>query len=344
MSDMGLLDNIKSKFEEALTSEPPMLSLSMMGPRAVGKTTVIASIFAQSQENISGSNLYVRSASQDSAKLIGYKNMLEHAIEERNPAILPATNTEADFLFDLGFVGKNPTVKLAIKDFPGEFLTDDSPEKRLRVADFMRNANVVVVAIDTPYLVEESGRLNSEKNMPDIVKNYIIKHVAEFQNKLILFVPLKCERYFHEERMHEVANHVIDVYGDLKNFFLENNIASIISPIITLGGMEFDQMVDNSTGMGTITKIATYRIYEEAPAYEPLFCAQPLLYLLTYVSAYYSWLQSQPKGFMDKVKSVFSSYLTADSQFRTEISKMHKRIITDKFGYRILTTNSIFNF
>ena len=341
---MGFLDTIKSKIEGALVPEPPMLSLSMMGPRAVGKTTVVASIFAQSQENISGSNLYMRSATQDAAKLIGYKKMLEHAIEERNPAILPATNTEADFLFDLGLVGKKPTVKLAIKDFPGEFLNDGSPEKRLRVADFIRNANVVMVAIDTPYLVEESGRFNSEKNMPDIVKNYIIKHVAEFQNKLVLFVPLKCERYFHEERMHEVANRVIDVYGDLKNFFLENNIASIISPIMTLGGMEFDKMIDNSTGMGAISKIATYRIYEEVPVYEPLFCAQPLFYLLTYVSAYYSWLQSQSKSFVDRVKSSLSSYLTSDTQFRIEISKMHKRIITDKFGYRILTANSIFNF
>lgn len=341
---MGIIDTVKSKIEGALTSEPPTLSLSMMGPRAVGKTTVVASIFAQSQENISGSNLYMRSASQDTAKLISYKTMLEHAIEERNPAILPATSVEADFLFDLGLVGKNPTVKLAVKDFPGEFLTDESPDKRMRVANFMRKANVIMVAIDTPYLIEESGRFNSEKNMPEIVKNYILKHAAEFQNKLILFVPLKCERYFHEERMQDVANRVIDVYGGLKHFFLDNNIASIISPIITLGGMEFDKMVSNSTGMGTVTKIATYRIYEEAPSYEPLFCSQPLFYLLTYVSAYYSWLQSQPKSFIDRVKNAFTSYLTADAQFRTEISKMHKRIITDKFGYRILTTNSIFNF
>ena len=113
---------------------------------------------------------------------------------------------------------------------------------------------------------------------------------------------------------------------------------------MTLGGMEFDKMVENSTGMGSITKIATYRIFEKAPVYEPLFCAQPLLYLLTYVSVYYSWSQSQPKSFVDRVKSALSSYLTSDTQFRTEISKMHKRIITDKFGYRILTANSILNF
>lgn len=341
---MGLLNSIKDKVEEMFSLEPPMLSISMMGPRAVGKTTVMASIFAQSQEGVSGSKIYMRSGNQDASKLIGYKTMLSHAIEEKDPAILPATNTESDFIFDIGIVGKKPTVKLAVKDFPGEFLTDEDVEKRKRVDEFMRYSNIVMVAVDTPYLLEEGGRYNEEKNMPQIVKDYLLKHSDEFQNKLILFVPLKCERYFHEGRMHEVSARVKETYGSLQQFFLKHNIASLVAPIITLGGIEFEKMVDNSKGLGTVSMIAKYRIYEDSPVYEPLFCSQPLYYLLTYVSAYYIWQQAQSKGILNKLRDTLNSYLTADSEFRSEISKMYKRIIKDECGYCVFTTNSIFNF
>lgn len=341
---MGLIDKMKEKAVKMLAVDSPQISISMMGPRAVGKTTVMASIFAQSQESISGSQLYMRSANDSASALIGYRTMLSHAIENRDAASLPATNAEADFLFELGLLGKKPTVRLAVKDFPGEFLTDQDPAKRKMVAEFVSGSHVVMVAIDTPYLMEEDGRYNDEKNMPGVVKDYLLKHAAEMKNKLVLFVPLKCERYFHEKRMEEVSQKVVGIYGDIVNFFLDNNIASLIAPIITLGGMEFDKMEDNTTGMGSVSKIATYRIYEDAPVYEPLFCSQPLFYLLTYVSSYYAYQQAQPKGFIDRLKDTLNSYLTADTKFRNEIGMMHKRIVKDKFGYRVMTTNSIFNF
>lgn len=339
---MGILNTVKNKVGNYLAVDPPTLSISMMGPRAVGKTTVMASIFAQSQEGISGSNIYIRSGNASTTLLLGYKNLLSYAIEERNPAMLPASNSEVDILFELGMLDKDPTVRLIVKDFPGEYLTDVN--NRTKVSSFMRDANIVLVAIDTPYLMEESGRYNEEKNQPTLVKEYIAMHDSEFHNKLILFVPLKCERYFHDERIEEVAQRVDETYGDLREYFKKNNIASIIAPILTLGGMEFDHMKENTSGMGAISKIATYRIYEKSPKYEPLFCAQPLYYLLSYVSAYYQWQQNQKTSIWDRFKSALNSYLTSDDEFRTEISRMYKFIIHDKFGYRIMTTNPIFNF
>lgn len=41
-------------------SETPVLNICMMGPRSVGKTTVLTSIFFETQDSVCGSKLYGR--------------------------------------------------------------------------------------------------------------------------------------------------------------------------------------------------------------------------------------------------------------------------------------------
>lgn len=332
---MKIIDNIRN----ALRKDPPTLSICMMGPRAVGKTTVMASVLAESSDRFTGTQIFMRSANSNASRLISYREELGYAIERRDVAQLPATGEEADFRFELGLFGKKPTVVVSIKDFPGEYLVKEAE----KVSTYMSEANIVFVAIDTPYLMEEGGAYNDEKNMPTLVKDFLIKNSAQLSNKLVLFVPLKCERWFHEGNIDKVTNQVVNMYGDLKNFFLENNIASFVTPILTLGGMEYDRMMDNTTRLGNVTKIATYRIYENNPTYSPLFCAQPMYYLLTYVAHYYQWQKKLPKGFMDVIRNSIFSYLTNDQDFLEEIEKMYKYILTNDQGYKMITSNSILN-
>ena len=123
------------------------------------------------------------------------------------------------------------------------------------------------------------------------------------------------------------------MYGDLKKLFLQNNTASVITPILTLGGMEYDMMTDNITKQGKQSKLATYRLYEADPTYTPLFCSQPIYYLLSYVSGYYDWSQKQPKSILERLKDAINSYLTRDDEFRLEISKMFKLLLTDEHKF-----------
>ena len=102
-------------------------------------------------------------------------------------------------------------------------------------------------------------------------------------------------------------------------------------------------MVDNDKGMGTVSKLATYRMYAKNPKYMPLYCSQPFYYLLTYVSKYYEWQKNQTSGVLNRLRDTLNSYLTSDSVFLSEIKKMHTRLITDKFGYKVIINNSIIN-
>lgn len=349
---MSLLDNLRNWAHDKIGIEPPTVSICMMGPRAVGKTTVVTSIFTKSQETVGDSKIYMRPTNVNANELPSYKGKLEAAIERQDPANLPATDVESDFLFDLGILGKPATVKMSIQDYPGEYLTSNDSAKKQKLNDFAKQSHIILVAIDTPYLMEEGGRFNAEKNLPDVVMGYLTKHPEEISNKLVMFIPLKCERYYYDNRMDEVADRVIKSYKlgkegekkeELRDFFDKNNIASVIAPILSLGGIEFDKMVDNTSGKGTITKLPQFRMYESNPAYNPLFCSQPFYYLLTYVSRYYIWQQNQTSGVIARLRNSLNSYLTSDTVFLNEIGKMHTRILTNKHGYKVVTNNSIIN-
>lgn len=319
----------------------PTLKITMFGPRGVGKTTVLTSIFKDSTDGIAGSQIFMRSGNTNSSLLLDYSTALEYAIEEGNAAKLPASNTENDFLFELGVIGKKPTVNLQIQDFPGEYLKETATDyQKEQVRKFVDESNVILLAVDTVFLMEEKGRYNDSKNNPTLVKDYIRRNSDNFEDKLVLFVPLKSERYFHEGRMGEVAERVKQVYGDLRDYFIKNNIASAIVPIMSLGGMELDNLHDDPTGVAE--KIATFRIYQPSPKYNPLFCSQPIYYLLTYVAAHYD-LMKRKGTFLDTFRNLITTYLTKDTTFLCEIRSMRSNIIADTLGFEMVTSNSIFS-
>ena len=157
-----------------------------------------------------------------------------------------------------------------------------------------------------------------------------------------MFVPLKCELYAHEGRIDSVTEKVKETYSDLIEYFKQNNIASFVTPIHTLGGMEFDKMVDNTSGIGDVEKIATYHSYIAKPKYAPLFCPQPLYYLLTYVTSYHQWQKTQKKdGFLSGIMDSIYSFFMHDEVFFEEVQKICKYIIYNKNGFSAVTGNSI---
>lgn len=322
-------------------AEAPTLRITMFGPRGVGKTTVLTSIFKDSTHGFAGSQVYMRAANDNCAKLRDYADELSFAIEQRDPSKIPASNTADDYLFQLGLLGKEPTVKLSIQDFPGEYIAATaSASAKEQVRQFVTESEVIIVAIDTPYLMEEGGKYHKAKNDPDQVKAYMRHNPEQFKDKLVLFVPLKSEVYLHAGRLGDVAARVKEEYGDLKDYFVNNNIASAIVPIMSLGGMEFDHFDDDRFG----GKAAKFRIYEAEPKYAPLFCAQPIYYLLSYVAELYD-LRQRKVGFFDvlsRVRNLVFSYLAKDGEFLNQIRAMRKQVIVNRLGFEIITSNSIF--
>ncbi len=340
---------IWGKLKDAISgkiADVPTIKATMLGPRAVGKTSIMASIFSDAKDKIAGTSLYFHPQGETGTTLINKKRQLMDVIEKKNSCddkpntgAIEASNAVAPFEFEMGILRRKKSVNIVITDYPGEYLITQ-PQV---VNDFITESHIVMVAIDTPYLMEEGGKYNEEKNEVNRVVSFFTQHSEAIKNKMILLIPLKCERYFHENRIDDVTAKVREVYGKLVAFCKANNIACAVTPIQTLGGVEFDKFVDCNVAFSNLTKLSTYRFYGDNPGYAPMFCVQPLYYLLTYVANFYEWSKTQDAGIWKKIKGSLLSILKDDDDFMHEIKKLSGKAITDEMGFSILVSNTILN-
>ena len=342
---MGIINKIKDKVGN-FVGTVPTIKATMLGPRAVGKTSIMASIFSDSRNEIAGTNLYFRPQPSCAATLTTKKlqlmdiiNKQQNFADKPQTGAIEASSIVSSFDFELGMKEREKSVNISIKDFPGEYLNSKPAE----VSKFIEESHIIMIAIDTPYLMECFGKYNEEKNDIKHVISFFNEHHSSLKNKFILLVPLKCERYFHDNRIEEVSETVKVAYTPLLHFCKQNNIACAITPIQTLGGVEFDKFIDNTIVLSNISKLSSYRFYGETPEYQPIFCVQPLYYLLTYVANFYEWSKAQPKGFFVKLRESLTSFLKDDSDFLHEIKKLSMKVIVDKDGYSIANRNTILN-
>lgn len=167
-----------------------------------------------------------------------------------------------------------------------------------------------MIAIDTPMLMEEPdqahpdkiGRFNDDSNRPAIVCNKVKRVLADRANpeipSLIMFVPLKCEKYYNENRMNEVNKKVHAAYRTLFDFFggpNEGNFEVAITPILTFSEntAEFSRFKTDDNGDIILdsnrlpeSELPAESIYirlNSQAVYSPMFCEQPLLYALEYL-------------------------------------------------------------
>ena len=340
---MSLLDKIRDKISGVITP-PPVIRVTMMGPRAVGKTTLMASIFSDTRESVAGTGVYFRPTPETGKELIKKKLKLQSIISNRNSitdipstGAIEATSTETTFNFEMGKSGRSHSVIIEIKDFPGEYLKSH-PE---RVSQFIKESHIVMIAIDSPYLMEENGIYNEQKNEAISVASFLECNPDAIKDKMILLVPLKSERYFHDSRLDELKEKVKTAYARIIALSKQMNIACVITPIQTLGHVEFDKFVDNTMGLGSLSKLSQFRYYGREPKFMPMFCVQPLYYLLTYVANQYEWLTKQPTGIIDRLMNTIGSYLKEDDEFLHEIKKMGTNIIYNQNGYELVVSNTI---
>lgn len=337
---MEIIDRLKESFKQRAVHRIPM-KVCMMGPRAVGKTSILTAIFNDTQDNLGlTTNLLLKAEGDTAAELINKKHYLNAIFANRTqvtdkPAAgLAATSTVNTFDFVFGLKGKEPRIDLEIKDFPGEYVLDRPNE----VKQFINESSAVFIAIDTPHLMEENGAYCEAKN-----KSFIITSFFKSQNldseKLVLLVPLKCERYFYDNRMDEVLTKVREYYSDLISYFMKNGkIACAVTPILTLGDVEFDHMIKQDgkvvINMNNCPDEVVYRFRGDNPKYSPAFCVQPLYYMLSFLAAQYE-REKGNRNFIDKVFTSIYNLFDSDEALFDEILKMEKNRRTDLPGYKV---------
>ncbi len=284
------------------------INVLMLGGKRCGKTTVLASMFSEINKALAGTNMYLQVVDQTAVdlnkaqksiqdKMGDFKTPLTRVEVDDNP-----TNAQKTYNFKLCIDKKSFPFK--IHDIPGEWLVDNHQKE---IKSLIRESHVIIIAIDTPYLFSKMthkgyGIYHEKYNKPLEITNFFKKSLStnEIQDRMILFVPIKCERYYHLTKceklnvhkrnyMQEMVHAVEAGYHELLEYLrstpgLLNNTTLAITPILSAGGIDFVHFrLDSATGQIVSLYQEPEFIDPQEQGYSPRFCEQPMIYALIYI-------------------------------------------------------------
>ena len=296
------------------------INVVMCGGRRTGKTSIMAAIRSNIQDMFpEGTQIALQFADSGSTNVSNTLSLYQKELKARFddadaeyfPTDLMPTTQRVDYECHVFLQGKNSHLDLNFIDVPGEWYTN--PLYRDDLKNVLSDSDILLIAVDSPHLMEESGEYHNLFNRVEQITKAIKEAFDGNRDpKMVLFVPLKCEKYRktanHKNRMENLLNAVREGYKDLIDGYLLNGenkrlYAVAVSPCFTLGGVEFLQFISPRDANGEpVPKVFTNPsdglLYAgKAPRYaflwnewdehyyEPKDCEQPLLYILLYLVA-----------------------------------------------------------
>jgi len=322
----------------------------MLGGRRCGKTTILANMCRNINEVLThapgeGPTLFTLNKEPESiVKLNHAFDCINSLFENHNcydEFIIDDNQTyeEGHIVLKLSPNDHCDSLKFDFIDIPGEWCVNE-PAK---VIEHIRNAQVIILAIDTPSMIEEKGAYFEYCNKHDqIVK--MVKQALDIDfiedersQKLLLFVPLKCEKYLvrhdgeiQKNEMNRICTEVKKHYSDLIDFLRDedhcNKITMAITPILTISEVRWAEYVMIQNGQpssiydeqGYAKKLSSFdrlaskfcfvdTLYEKACKNEhhtAHFCEQPLVYTVAFVIKYAQYLDAHPQKWRQVIRKI----------------------------------------
>ena len=335
------------------------VNIMMFGGRRCGKTSILAAMQSCFETAFRGSNLFIAAEDSDTMNAINNKrNEIQDYFNNQRQYFLPDNNPSFDLShhrFKIGLKHRGTdSIVLDFVDYPGEWI-DSNAGKQEELIEIMSGSHVVIIAIDSPHLMEEVsqgatvGRYNDRRNYCYIfeqwAKNFLQSGKSNLPAKMILFVPLKCEKYFLDNEMDVLNERVHAAYKETLNFFAGNAqpYEVAITPIFTLGSVKFshfarkDGEIDLDPTFRTPIK-PIYKFTKRGARPEPLYCEQPAVYVLAYLLKV---LSQQRRSLYDWIRTIFGNFASKDD-FINECNTITARMKKTGEGYEMV--NNPLNF
>lgn len=235
----------------------------MLGGRRSGKSSILSSILYALDQHTSG-DLFVVSDQTDYStpsddgrcprlrdKRLEVDNYLRtrEKVSENSSFQVDMTPTEGkgSYILRTDINGAAP-VDFEFVDVPGEWMEDSSTNHN-KLREIIAESDVYVIAIDTPYMMQQDNEnINIVYNRVDEITSMMANiHIEDdnYDKKMIIFCPVKCEKWVRHEKADEVAEAVKHTYRTLINTWVSHAAVDIwIMPIQTVGGVEHNKLLD----------------------------------------------------------------------------------------------------
>lgn len=326
----NLISKMKGAALGTLSGDTCEIKVAMLGPRRAGKTSMLTAMyerFEQSllQESIAQELKIIPDDNTMRVLLQNYKELSDVIMKGGNisSAIL-GDSEEHDYSFAIknraqGENGKT-LAQITFKDYPGGWLTGEksSPDYK-KVVSFLREAHIVLIAIDTPYLMEENGKYNELRNMPEHIKTTLQEAWSGLEDvpHAVILVPIKSEKYLQDQAGKCLLEQTVkEKYSSLLNYFASLDQCLVVySPIQTTGCITFSHFIASTEG----SLPAPVFVLPQAPElrkYMPRDCAQPLRYCLLFAISYYK------NQHLDNWRGKIASFLRLDKNFVDAAEKL----------------------
>lgn len=347
------------------------VNVLMLGGRRCGKTSLLTTMYNSFDTTFGSTDLTITATDNDTLNILIEKNkdilkLLEtksHSFEaDEKDNAGPNTGSDNYYKFTIGIKGKSRgKIKLKFIDYPGEWLGNKEHESFF--TEKIQQADVILITIDTPFLMQKSGKNNEYKNHSYQIAELLKTHLEDGLNgdnvsKMILFVPIKCERYYYtENNMYNLKERIKAVYGNLishiNNEAYRNKCEMAITPVLTLGTIEFsrfkrglDAEPETHDTYGTFIPLYVFR--DGVPhEQQPLYCEQPLIYILLYLIKRAEvarnkkkesrfWILKMLKSAVVSIEEKFFEMPSADD-FVQQSDKLKSKLESQMYGYEIIT-------
>lgn len=279
------------------------LQFCFVGPRGVGKSSLLASMYHEIEEMRQIDHFYIdlstATGRRTRARLSKTRQEMLSMLTESAPYATAALGLglrgDGDEMSVYEFVGSSCVLDSSLAarllkrqqkefrfpirfvDMPGGWYNPDriDADTAEQVRTTLENSAVSFLAIDTPALME-SPALCHEYNCADTIKSWYetsLDHLAAHQHTVVMVLS-RCERYCGSPQA--MYDRLAETYATLIRKLRNAGIKVYATHVQTLGGMEFETYDTVQRGSCSM-KVARFI---KTGGYAPKNCAVPLLLAL----------------------------------------------------------------
>lgn len=230
------------------------LKVLMMGGQRVGKSSALAAIIDAFTKAPINSLLLAKDVTQNtlepiSSKLLEIQSCLTK--NYRHVVLVDTGKTEIfnHYTLQLSVPSNNNKMEILFTDVNGEFYENGNIYQN-QVCDMISEYDVFIIAIDTPMLMETVNTsnpyvneiINEKFNFVEDIHNFLtsINEKDNVSAKLVIFTPIKCEKWAKENKLDLVIARTKQVYETaIAGIQAHKNIRIEFLPIQTIGSIVF---------------------------------------------------------------------------------------------------------